>query len=582
MNLTTNDVYDIVLVAYENGMSIVPVKEDGTKAPDVNWLPYQNKRPSLKMLKTWFEDKERHGLYLICGAVSGNLEMLEWETAADYSGFHVACERAGIGELLNRVLDGYFEKAPGGGNHTLYRCDEIAGNTKLANSADNKTMIETRGEGGGVVIAPSHGSVHQSGKAYELISGGLEFVLTITPEERTMLHDIARSLDERVLVERTVRHNPKQPEGERPGDLDAAAHTWAEVLEPAGWRWVYEHGEEDFWRRPGKNIGVSATTNYQGTDLLKVFSSSTGFSTETTYSKFAVYALLMHGGDFAAAARQLGYDGYSASPQPGAMSAKEAGITPQQGATLVVRKLADVEEEHTSWLWEPYIPRGKITFLSGDPGLGKSELILALCSQLTDPVLFFSAEDGAADTIKPRFRKVGGDMNMMSILDGVDTPKGRRLLDLSRDVPLIDEALSAERYSLLILDPINAFLPGIDAHRDNDVRSVLGPLSKIAEARNVAVVCIRHLNKSKDGTKAIYRGQGSIGFTGAARSELLVARNTLVPSERIMFHIKSNVGPLGPAQAFTIRHDPEDIHGAPLFEWLGERQLEVEDMLDDS
>ena len=107
---------------------------------------------------------------------------------------------------------------------------------------------------------------------------------------------------------------PVSRSGDRPGDAFNRRASWPEILEPAGWRHVYDRGDVGYWCRPGKTHGVSATTNLGGHDRLYVFTSSTPFEPEKSYSKFAAYAVLHHGGDFAAAARHVAADGCAPRP----------------------------------------------------------------------------------------------------------------------------------------------------------------------------------------------------------------------------------------------------------------------------
>jgi hypothetical protein len=206
------------------------------------------------------------------------------------------------------VAAGYFEHTPNGA-HLAYRCAEIEGNTKLATSATTgKALIETRGEGGFIVVAPSHGGVNRKGE-YVLQSGGPDKIATISPSERRSLWDVARIMDESVKPQDHVAEYGAALGG-RPGDEFNQQASWEDVLCPAGWRKVSSRLGVVSWRRPGKEDGISATTNHAGSDLFFCFSTSTEFEANRGYSKFSVYALLNHGGDFSAAASELRLQGY--------------------------------------------------------------------------------------------------------------------------------------------------------------------------------------------------------------------------------------------------------------------------------
>jgi hypothetical protein len=333
----TESVLESALSAHLAGFSVCPPREDGTKAPagpDGEWKKLQTERLDEKQLRQYYGS--RTGIGVITGAISGNAEALDFDDIHAYEGFKALCPDAGLADLVERIEAGYLERSGGGAYHWLWRCLEISGNQKLARrpatpeelegNPDNKikTLIETRGEGGYLVIAPSFGKVHESGKPYVLLRGGFDTVATITPEERAAIFDLARIFD--LMPKAVVSEPAPQPtsnRGDRPGDHYNTRANWREMLEPHGWKHVFTDDETDYWRRPGKDIGVSATTNHAGSDLLYVFSTSTAFESERGYSKFAAYTTLEHGGDYKAAAAALGAQGFG-DPMPQSEKSLEA------------------------------------------------------------------------------------------------------------------------------------------------------------------------------------------------------------------------------------------------------------------
>jgi hypothetical protein len=248
-------------------------------------------------------------------------------------------ELLGLPNLVERIEAGYLEQTPGG-VHWLYRCEEITGNAKLAQRLKRpeekqqpkdkwKVLIETRGEGGFMIAAPSHGKVHPSGKPYVLVRGGVASLATITPEERTALWNLARTFHqpEKVRFEDPKGSTSAARSGTRPGDDFNRRASWAEILEPAGWTKVLDRNDAPLWRRPGKGEGWSASTNYAGSGLLYCWSTSTDFEAERGYSKFAAYAILHHNGDYKAAAKKLAQDGYG-TPAPEREAAESADGLP--------------------------------------------------------------------------------------------------------------------------------------------------------------------------------------------------------------------------------------------------------------
>jgi hypothetical protein len=301
------------------------------------WIHRSHTRATESELTSLYR-RSLSGLGLMCGAVSAGLEMLEFEGRAVDEGlleeFEAEAQTAGLGEVLAHIVGGYSERTPSGGIHLLYRCSEVTGNQKLARrpATDDelavdpddkvKVLIETRGQGGFTIVAPSNGKVHPNGGAWELLHGGFDSIFELTPDERAALHALAHTFDTMPVTERPTappRSATTNAEGRRPGDDFNARASWDDVLEPHGWVLVFQRGGVCYWRRPGKEgRGWSATTNRTGNDTLIVFSSSTPFEewdgtpgrSAPSYSKFAAYTILYHGGDFEAAARALGEEGY--------------------------------------------------------------------------------------------------------------------------------------------------------------------------------------------------------------------------------------------------------------------------------
>jgi putative DNA primase/helicase len=341
---TKEEVYAAAKSYLNAGLSLIPIRADGTKMPACELLPriwcdasqrsrrpwggYRDRQPTSKEIRDWFLQSEwwvEYGIAILGGAVSGNLEIIDldnWDVVEPWT--KLVAERApGLLQRLVRV------KTPRPGLHAYYRCTTISGSQKLACVPDPdqdgkkpKTLIETKGEGGYCLGPPSPGACHKSGRCYQFVGRKkLTDVQTITPTERDVLLDCARSLNT------WTPPKPKQyrraapsvgQRGGRPGDDFNRRADWGDILQPHGWVWAGSTGDgSDAWTRPGKRKGASATTNHAGSDLLYVFSSSaTPFEEQTGYSKFHAFALLEFDGDFHAAAAALAQKGYGAKRQP--------------------------------------------------------------------------------------------------------------------------------------------------------------------------------------------------------------------------------------------------------------------------
>ena len=228
----------------------------------------------------------------------------------------------------------------------------------------------------------------------------------------------------------------------------------------------------------------------------------------------------------------------------------------------IITWLEDVEIEKVTWLWDNRIPIGKLTLISGDPCLGKSTFTMDIAARVSsgapwadsmnverEPggVVILSAEDGLADTIKPRLQAAGACMKRIISLDAVhricDGVECDTMFSLATDMPQLKEAVRiVGECNLVIIDPISAYLGGTDSHKDAQVRGLLAPLAQIAEEAGVAIILVAHLNKS-NGKKAIYRTGGSIAFTAAMRAAFVVVKDTKDPERRLFLPTKNNLAP---------------------------------------
>jgi len=268
---------------------------------------------------------------------------------------------------------------------------------------------------------------------------------------------------------------------------------------------------------------------------------------------------------------------------------------------LKLINMETVEVEQIEWLLYPFIPFGKVTIIQGDPGEGKTTMVLQIIAKLTrgEPILlkqqsqkeaqkdskenlkqkvlsqdnpiqpvnviYQTAEDGLGDTIKPRLLAAGADCSRVQVIDDREQPL--TMLDVR-----LEEAIMQTKARMVVLDPIQGFLgTDVDMHRANEIRPLMKRVAVLAEKYHCAIILIGHMNKNSNG-KSSYRGLGSIDFQAAARSVLIVGRLKDEPETRVMCHVKSSLAPEGKSVAFRLDKETG-------FQWIGEYDISADDLL---
>ena len=276
---------------------------------------------------------------------------------------------------------------------------------------------------------------------------------------------------------------------------------------------------------------------------------------------------------------------------------------------LKLINMDSVEVEQVEWLLYPFIPYGKVTIIQGDPGEGKTTMVLQIIAKLTrgEPifpvtdttmkikekrsdevdsgndgldgednmqeqssmspvhVIYQTAEDGLGDTIKPRLLAAGADCSKVLVID--DSDQSLTMTDVR-----LEEAIVQTKAKMVVLDPIQGFLGAdVDMHRANEIRPLMKRIAVLAEKYHCAVILIGHMNKNSNG-KSSYRGLGSIDFQAAARSVLIVGRVKDEPEVRVVCHTKSSLAPEGTSIAFRL----DKNNG---FEWIGEYDISADELL---
>ena len=257
--------------------------------------------------------------------------------------------------------------------------------------------------------------------------------------------------------------------------------------------------------------------------------------------------------------------------------------------------LSNVKSKQLHWLWEKRIPRGKLTTLDGDPGLGKSLLTLDLAARITTgrpmpdgspgvqgSVLLIAPEDSATETIKPRIEAAGGDPSRVRLLNFV-----KRKNPLTEETSLSSfnlsdhflpfvETVKRTSPTLVVIDPFMAVLgSGISAFSDQKIRQTLSYLVNLAQNTGCAFLIVRHLNKGSS-ENPLYQGSGSIGIIATVRTGLMVIQHPSDEKQRLLVPIKNNFSERASNLTYQVI---ANARGIPSIQWLGANHYPVASLL---
>jgi len=560
-----NSILDAALGYTRAGLSVLPIKVDGSKSPDLpTWRDYQQTAAGEDLVARWF--LIAHGIGLACGRASGGLELLDFdddEAGADWLGMMADHEPA----LRSRLV---VVKSPRGW-HVWYRVVgmDVPGNLDLAwrplteterqgylvrneRVPTKKTLIQTRGQGGQGLVPGGAVAAHPSRQPYVLQSGPTFAALArLTVAERATMHSLARMLDRLPPTPPAAPPRPLPPDHEDlPGtDFDRRG-SWPEILEPHGWVCLFTRGEVSYWRRPGKSGGHSATVGFckdaEGNPLLRVFSSNAAPLEEGhTYGRFRALVLLDYHGDHGAAASALRLRGFGrpVPVRPQASNANPAtalpGATPTPVAIspdgvplprfprldlipgpdhdeadegLTMTELMDLDLPEPSWLATDVIPDEGLTILSGPKKSRKSWLLL----DLADAVLAGRLWLGKQCKRGPVLHYVLEDgqrttRDRLTLMQATPQFRGNvpwrmyESLNLSADAHLEALCRRIERYApaAVIIDNLTQAKGARIKENDNDTMGfVLGQVHRIAVFYKVAIVLAHHAGRPKEGQTA--------------------------------------------------------------------------------
>ncbi len=489
------------------------------KAPALPWKKYQSELPTEDDVKAWWQQNPHYNVGCALGEISGLVGL-------DIDG--------GEGEEALKTLSGGDVPAtlefvtPGGGRRLLFAIPEGVSVPITKLSGKKHEELRLLAAGAQTVMPPSR---HRSGGTYEWEPGHEPGYLEPAHMPGWLIDHV-----------KTQAKTPQSGHG-----LNGCAPTHAPQIE-AGSRNVALASMAGAMRRKGvSEEGILAALWVENQRCQPPLADEEVRKIAKSIAKYA----------------------------PEAINAQ----TLSRAARVL--DLEKVTVEKVEWLWRNWIALGKIAILDGDPDLGKSTLLLDIAARVSrgwampdgsagnppGTVLLMTAEDGVSDTIKPRLMAAGADLARVRALEAVKEADGERPFMIPEDLDVIEEEVKTHKARLVIIDPLMAFLGGVDSCKDQDVRKALYRVKQLAERTGAAVIAQRHLNKGGAGGKAIYRGGGSIGIIGAARTGALVAEDPDDEHCRVLASQKNNLGPRPRSLRYRLEPLPE---GVCRVAWLGE------------
>lgn len=537
------------------GISVIPVKADGSKAPLLSgWRKYSNELATDETLVKWFGGNELVGIGVPAGPASGNLLILDFEYSGGEAAYLQWFQRL-TPDLQKLVATLPRVSTPSGGSHLWIRLAESQPGAKLARYATGKTKIEIRGEGHQVLAPGCPRECHASGELYAWADPdrAVEFPIVEADVFAELVAVACGCNDYQAPEQPRDGQAVGSPAGkDSPGNDFNRRGTWAETgLFDAGWTWSKKaQDDRGFLTRPGKDTGISASigmvsSRESGYPYLYVWSTSTDFAAETPYSRFAVYAMLKHAGNFSEAAKELQRQGYGermgfsdrghdlVDLSEFQMRLTEDGKPVNPFSKPIIEPRTDSPEsrgfkwmselsaqpDDVKWIWTGFLARGGITLLSALWKSGKSTLLSHLLRSLggsesqflgqsvhpNSRVLYLSEEHESIWADR-RDELLIGDHVGIACRPFKNRPTMAEWRDYLRARA---ENVRTHQFDLVVIDTLSKMWPVREENDAGQVEEALMPLWELA-AEGVAILLVHHTRKSGGEQFTSARGSGGL------------------------------------------------------------------------
>ncbi len=533
-NPTSQDLLKAGLAYLEGGVNLIPVNARKTPAdpplPYQRWKRYQTERVTKAVLRKWANNPGVHGWAMVCGKISNGLTILDFDEPGFYERW--TAKVGNLAQLLPTQQTG-----SGDGYQVGFRSNLHFHNDKLAYvPADNEegriTAIETRGEGGYAVVAPSYcpeamkrGNKHQ--QPYRVIQGDFAKIPTISDEQAQFLLKAARSLDEMPLAKKQMQSAPLPPNRNGDGADSGVIGVFNERYEVSA---ILERNRYE--KRGSRFLSPDSTTGLPG---VHIFGNGRCYSHHGndplndghSHDAFSAFCILEHGGDIKAAVKAaatiLGIENprnSNANPQNGDGGQKSA----HHFKLIPVSCILSEPEEEAEWVWEGVLPRGGMSLQVAKPKVGKTTTALGLAvavsrgedflgrSTAQAPVAYLALEEKRGE-VKKRLVSLGVTDEPLHFHFGLAPKEGIREID----------ALAVETGAgLIIVDTLQKLTRIKDLNDYALVTNTLEPLLAIARERNCHIMLLHHAGKAErtDGDEIL----GSTGLLGAVDTAILLKK----------------------------------------------------------
>ena len=568
------------------GLAVLPADKT-QKRPTMAWKDYQERRPTECEVNAWFCN-QHDAICLVCGKTSGNLEVIDFDNHGE---LFDAWQNAVPTDLESKLV---IETTPSGGFHVAYRCeDAVSGNTKLAQGVRNDktaTLIETRGEGGLILCAPSDG--------YTLTQGDYTALPILTAEERDVLLNAAKQLNEIkeeehftqpvIALNNFTMYEPDYSHFEkRPGDEFNERINFGEMLTYYGWKLLRTLMDgTQYWQRPGKDGDQHSATLKDG--IFYVFSSNAApFEPNKGYTAFSAFVLLRHNGDFGKAAADLLAQGFGQPKEVapdvdlsvflkniGAKTAEEnTESEPPKREKRFFNALDLLQEYHNMKepLIEGLLRREEVMNIVAAPKTGKSwfvlQLALAFCTgtkwagvSCTKGKVLLIDNELHKETISKRIRTVAYAMGIPEDCTDLGNLNIYPQRGDEKDLRLIASTVKQEtdeKFDVIIIDALYKALPkDVDENSNGQITDVYSHLDRLARSTGAAVILVHHTSKGNQANKSVT----DVGSGAGAQSRAPDTHLTLRPhKEKGVVSVNCCVRSFPPVDPFCLCRDENNL-----------------------